>query len=64
MHILQPNQKKLEEKEVERMLNKFNIGLTQLPKISLKDAGLPEGCKKGDVIEIKREDESYFRVVV
>ncbi len=64
MHILQPKQKKLDGKEVERVLNEFNIGLTQLPKISLKDAGLPEGCIKGDVVEIKREDETYYRVVV
>ncbi len=64
MHILQPKQKKMEEKEVEKILDSFNVGLTQLPKISLKDAGLPEGCVQGDVIEIKRGDEVYYRVVI
>ena len=64
MHILQPKQRKLDGKEVERVLNEFNIGLTQLPKISLKDVGLPEDCIKGDVVEIKREDETHYRVVV
>ena len=45
-------------------LAEFNISLAQLPKISKNDAGLPEGCEKGDVVKIFRVDEIYYRVVI
>jgi DNA-directed RNA polymerase subunit H len=64
MHTLQPKHTKLEPNEAEKILGKYNIALAQLPKISKKDPALPEGCDKGDVIKIDREDEIYFRVVV
>ena len=68
MHILQPKHLKLKEDEVERLLKGFNISKSQLPKISLDDPALPEGCKVGDVIKIEREDKDekfeYFRVIV
>ena len=68
MHILQPKHTKLSEKESEELLKKMNISRSQLPKILSTDAGLPEGCKTGDIIKIERkEDEEtffYFRVVV
>ena len=63
-HILQPKYKKLDAKEVESILNQYNIGLSQLPKISSKDAGLTEKMDKGDVIKIEREDSVYYRVVI
>ena len=67
MHILQPKHTKLKHEESEKLLKKFNISLSQLPKISKEDAGLPEGCEKGNVIRIERKGEDkveYFRVVV
>ena len=64
MHTLQPTHKKLDKKKAIEVLEKYNIGVSQLPKISIKDAALPEGCEKGDVVEIKREDSLYYRVVV
>ena len=68
MHILQPKHLKLKEEEVEKILKKFNISRSQLPKISLDDPALPESCKVGDVIKIEREDKEekfeYFRVIV
>jgi DNA-directed RNA polymerase subunit H len=68
MHILQPKHSKLNEKQAEELLKKFNISKTQLPKILLSDAALPEGCNIGDIIEIKRKEEdkinTYYRVVV
>jgi DNA-directed RNA polymerase subunit H (RpoH/RPB5) len=64
MHALQPKHIKVSSDETERILNKFNITLAQLPKISAKDAALPEGCEKGDVIKIERVDEVYYRVVI
>lgn len=62
--MLQPKHAKLTEKEVLALLEKFNISVTQLPKISRKDPALTEEFKKGDVVKISRKDEEYFRVVV
>ena len=64
MHALQPKQTKIEPQEVEKILKKYNLALTQLPKISAKDPTLEEDCKKGDVIKIERKKETYFRVVI
>lgn len=67
-HILQPKHTLLKPQEVEKILVKFNISLTQLPKIHLEDAGLPQGASVGDVVKIERKDETgnheYYRVVV
>ncbi|MBT3398301.1 DNA-directed RNA polymerase subunit H [archaeon] len=64
MHVLQPKHTKLKPEEVEKLLKKFNIALVQLPKVSKKDSSLPEGCEKGDIVKIEREDEVYHRVVI
>jgi len=69
MHILQPKHSKLNEKETEEMLKKFNISKSQLPKILSSDVALPENCKVGDVIKIERKSPDgkplfYYRVVV
>ncbi|MEK6878718.1 MAG: DNA-directed RNA polymerase subunit RpoH/Rpb5 C-terminal domain-containing protein [Nanoarchaeota archaeon] len=68
MHILQPKHSKLKEDEVEKLLQKYNISKSQLPKISIEDPAIPEGCKIGDIIKIERKDGdemfSYYRVVV
>jgi len=70
MHILQPKHIKLNEKDVDELLTKFNISKSQLPKILLNDPALPEGCSVGDIIKIERKDPTtneiypYYRVVV
>ena len=68
MHILQPKQSKLNEKQTEELLKKLNISKAQLPKILSSDSALPEGCRIGDVIEISRKEgdkvNTYYRVVV
>jgi len=68
MHILQPKHSKLKPDEIQELLNKYNISLSQLPKIKIDDAGLPEDCNVGDVIKIERKEEDgvkvYYRVVV
>lgn len=68
MHILQPKHIKLRPEEVKKLLDKYNITVSQLPKIKSSDSALPEGCVKGDVIRLERkEDEKineYFRVIV
>ncbi len=68
MHKLQPKHTKISKEEVDKLLSKLNISLTQLPKISKKDEAL-EGMEieKGDVLKVERKgdvDEEYFRVVV
>jgi len=68
MHALQPKHSKLSQKELAELLEKFNISLSQLPKIKKDDAILPKECDAGDVIEIERatgkEKVVYYRVVV
>ena len=64
MHILQPKHSKLNEKDVNQLLEKLNVSKSQLPKILLTDAALPENCKIGDIIKIERKDGTFFRVVV
>jgi len=67
MHVLQPKHTKLKQEEVDKLLLKLNISLTQLPKIKITDPGLPEGSEIGDVIKIERIIDSkiiiYYRVV-
>jgi len=68
MHILQPKHTKLNEKEVEELLTKFNISKSQLPKIFLTDAALPPGCEIGNIFKIERKEDNkvniYYRVVI
>jgi DNA-directed RNA polymerase subunit H (RpoH/RPB5) len=68
MHILQPKHSKISEKEAEEILKKFNISKAPLPKISLTDPALPEGCQTGEIIKVQRKEEENifvsYRVVV
>jgi len=67
MHTLQPKHYKLKKEEVEKLLEKYNISLSQLPQIIINDPALPEGCEIGDVIRIERKEAGkiveYFRFV-
>lgn len=68
MHSLQPKHTKLKADELKKLLEKYNISLSQLPKIHADDPALPEGCTLGDVVKIDRKDgdtvQTYYRVVV
>ncbi|MAH47819.1 DNA-directed RNA polymerase subunit H [Candidatus Pacearchaeota archaeon] len=67
MHALQPKHTKLKPEDVKKLLGKFNIALSQLPKISKKDSLLPENCETGDVIRVERKKDTgevYYRVVI
>ncbi len=69
MHILQPKHTKLNEKESQELLKKYNISKSQIPKILQSDAALENmNCQIGDIIKIERAEEDkvnlYFRVVV
>jgi len=67
MHELQPKTMKLKADEVEKLLKSLNISPIQLPKISITDTGLPDGCEISDVVKIERivdgKNVSYYRVV-
>jgi len=68
MHILQPKHTKLNEKDAQELLKKYNISKSQVPKILITNAALPEGCNVGDLIKIERAEDDkiniYYRVVV
>ena len=68
MHKLQPKHIKLKPEEVESLIKKLNISVTQLPKIRSSDVCLPDGCVRGDVIKVERKVDDklriYYRVVV
>lgn len=68
MHILQPKHIKLKPEEVQQLLKKYGISLSQLPVIKSEDSALPEGIAKGDIIKIERKDGDkivlYYRVVI
>lgn len=67
MHILQPKHTKLKPEEAEKLLQRFNISFSQLPKIKIDDPCVPEGAVRGEVIKIERKEENkvveYFRVI-
>ncbi|MEK6892607.1 MAG: DNA-directed RNA polymerase subunit RpoH/Rpb5 C-terminal domain-containing protein [Nanoarchaeota archaeon] len=68
MHISQPKQLKLKAEEAKNLLAKYNISLSQLPKIKSTDPAIPQGCIRGDVIKVERKEGDkinvYYRVVV
>jgi len=69
-HVLVPKHVKLSSEETKKVLDKYNIGTSQLPKISIKDPAISElSVKVGEVIKIERESPTakqseFFRVVV
>lgn len=68
MHVLQPKHYKLKQEEAQKILNELNISISQLPKITIEDPALPEGCESGDVIKIERKFNDkiavYYRVII
>jgi DNA-directed RNA polymerase subunit H (RpoH/RPB5) len=57
----------MKQDEIKELIDKYNLSLSQLPKIKSTDATIPEGSVVGDVIRIDRKfgDKSsvYYRVV-
>jgi len=66
MHALQPKHVKLKPEEVKKLLAKYNISLSQLPKIKVDDPAIPEGTVPGEVFRIERKEgdkiKFYYRV--
>lgn len=67
MHVLQPKQTKLKPEEVKKLVEKYNISVSQLPKLKETDPSVPEGAVRGDVLKIDRQYVDklivYYRVV-
>lgn len=68
MHTLQPKHAKLKPEEVKKLLEKYNLSISQLPKIKKDDPAVPEGSVTGDVLRIERKENEqinfYYRAVV
>lgn len=69
-HEAVPKHEKLDEDEVEEVLEKFDADKSNLPKIERTDAALKQmDVEEGDVLRIERESPTagkttYYRVVV
>jgi DNA-directed RNA polymerase subunit H len=69
-HEAVPEHRKLEEDEIEDVLDKFDADKSDLPKIERTDAALKQmDAEVGDVIEIVREsptagETTYYRRVI
>ena len=68
MHILQPKHTKLKPEEVKKLVEKYNISISQLPKMKSEDPALGEGYQKGDIVKLERKGDDkinvYYRVVI
>jgi DNA-directed RNA polymerase subunit H (RpoH/RPB5) len=69
MHALQPKHIKLKPEEAKKILEKFNISVSQLAKIKNDDPAIASmNCVSGNVLKIERKEDdkinTYFRVVV
>jgi DNA-directed RNA polymerase subunit H (RpoH/RPB5) len=68
MHVLQSKHSKLKPDEVKALLLKFNVSVSQLPRIKKTDPSLPPDIEVGDIVKIERKTETgksiYYRVVV
>lgn len=69
MHVLVPKHEMASEKEKNEILEKYNISLKQLPKISRKDPAIAHlNAESGEVIKITRKSptsgsSTFYRVV-
>ncbi len=69
-HKLVPEHELLSPEEAQKVLDKYNVGREQMPKIKLNDHGIKDlSANVGDVIRITREHDLignsiYYRVVV
>ena len=69
-HIQIPEHVKLNDKEKEQILKKYNITKTNLPRILKDDPAIANlNLKKGDIVKIKRKlgttgHTNFYRMVV
>ncbi len=69
-HVLVPKHTKLSDKDKEKLFEKYNITIKELPKIMLTDPAIAHlEAKPGDVIKIERNSPTsgksiYYRGVI
>ena len=69
-HDLVPNHVKLSDEEKRKVLQEFNVSISQLPVIFEGDPAIEKvGAVPGDLIKITRKsqttiDATYYRVVI
>lgn len=69
-HMLVPEHSKLTKKEIQELLEKYNITVNELPKILSTDPAIEKlNAKLGDIIKITRDSPTagvsiYYRVVI
>ncbi len=63
-HELVPEHTILEESILEEVLDEYNIGRTDLPKIKRTDKALPDDAEVGDVIKIVRNSRTTDQAIV
>jgi DNA-directed RNA polymerase subunit H len=69
-HILIPKHSKLSDSQKEKLLEKYNISIKELPRILKTDPAISSlDVKPGDVIKIIRKSQTageaiFYRVVV
>ncbi len=69
-HEAVPDHEKIDEDEIEEVLDKFDAEKSDLPQIERTDAALKQmDVEEGDVIKIERESPTagkttYYRLVV
>ena len=63
-HTLVPKHTKLSEKEKEIILKKYNISVTQLPRILKNDSAIKDlKLKQGDVVKIIRQSPTAGEII-
>jgi len=62
-HELVPEHSIVDEAELDDLLEEYDIGRTDLPKIKRADPALPDGAEVGDVIKIVRDSRTTDRAV-
>jgi DNA-directed RNA polymerase subunit H len=69
-HILVPKHEKCSETEKKAVLKRYNIGIKDLPKISINDAAIVDmNLAPGDIVKITRKSATagesiFYRVVI
>jgi len=69
-HILVPKHEKCSETEKKALLKKYNVTISDLPKISINDAAICDlNLEPGDVVKITRDSPTagvtiFYRVVI
>ncbi|MFC7166792.1 DNA-directed RNA polymerase subunit H [Halospeciosus flavus] len=63
-HELVPEHTLLDESEVEDVLDEYDIGRTDLPKIKRRDPALPDDAEPGDVVKIVRDSRTTDKAIV